>query len=162
MSFEESCRYQAAPDAVFAFLTDPGQLIARFEAAGDRDVEVVRCAPDGDEFVVEVRREVTIDLPGFARKVLGETNTTVQRERWSAPAEDGTRQAGYEIEAVGTPVRTRGTFRLAPDGTGTTHTVDGTMDVKVPLIGGRLGSFLDGTARDRVRADFAFNAEHLG
>lgn len=162
VSFEETTTYSSTVDEVIAYLTDADRLVGRYEAMGDTNVEVLRCEPDGDDLVIELRRDVTIDLPGFAKKVLGETNTTIQREHWAPVADDGSRRASYEIEAQGTPVRTIGTFLVEPNGNGARHVVTGRMEVKVPLIGGRLGSFLDGTARDRVKSDFAHNKDTLG
>jgi hypothetical protein len=162
VSFEETTTYPVPAAEVTAYLTDPSRLVGRYEAMGDTNVEVLRCEHDGEDLVVEIRRDVTIDLPGFAKKVLGETNTTIQRERWAPTGDDGSRRATYEIEAQGTPVRTLGDFVVTPDGDRTRHTVSGRMEVKVPLIGGRLGSFLDGTARDRVKADFEHNHQTLG
>ena len=162
MSFDATTTYAAPVYEVLSYLTDADRLVGRYEAMGDRNVEILRHDEDGVELVIEIRRDVTIELPGFAKKVLGETNTTVQRERWAAVGDDGSRRATYEITAQGTPVRTLGEFAVAPDGAGTRHTVTGRMEVKVPLIGGRLGSFLDGTARDRVKADFAHNRDTLG
>jgi hypothetical protein len=157
MGFKGNETYAADIETVFAMLCDPAAITARFEAAGDTDIEVVRCEAEGDGFVIETTRTVTIDLPGFARKVLSPTNEMTQIEKWGAPDEDGAREGTFNIEVAGAPARTEGRHQLRPDGDRTTHTIQGEMEVKVPLIGKKLGSFLSGTASDAVAKDLAFN-----
>lgn len=157
MGFKGNETYAADIDTVFAMLCDPDAITARFEAAGDTDIEVVRCEADGDGFVIETTRTVTIDLPGFARKVLSPTNEMTQIEKWGPPGDDGAREGTFKIEVAGAPARTEGDHQLRPVGDHTVHAVQGEMEVKVPLIGKKLGSFLSGTAGDAVAADLAFN-----
>ena len=157
MGFKGTETYAADADAVFAMLCDPEMITARFEAAGDTDVEVVRCEPDGDGFVVETTRTVTIDLPGFAKKVLAPTNRMTQVEIWEAAHADGSRDGTFTISVPGTPVRTEGRYELRPTADGTSHTVKGDLEIKIPLIGKKLGSFLSGTITEAVADDLAFN-----
>lgn len=161
MGFKGTETYAADADAVFALLCDPEMITARFEAAGDTDIEVVRCKPDGDGFVVETNRTVVIDLPGFARKVLSPTNRMTQVETWDAADDDGSRNGTFTIEVPGTPVRTDGTYQLRPTPDGTTHTIKGDLSIKIPLIGKKLGAFLSGTINEAVADDLAFNKAHF-
>ena len=161
MGFSGSEHYATDIETVFAFLSDPESIKARFAAAGDTDIEVVRCEPDGDEFVIEVTRVVTVDLPSFAKKVLKPKNSMRQIDRWGAPEADGSRQGSYTIEVSGAPLKTSGTHDLFHEGDGTKHSVTGEIEVKVPIVGKKIGGFASGTAEGRLKTDFAFNKEHL-
>lgn len=157
MGFSGTETYAADVETVFAVLCDASAVTARFADAGATEIEVVRCEPDGEGFVVETTRTVTIDLPGFARRVLSPTNNMTQLEQWAAPDDDGVRRGEFTIEVAGVPVRTRGRHELRAAPGGTRHSIDGEMEVKVPLIGKKLGAFLSGTAADAVAGDLAFN-----
>src|SRR3954447_3588535 len=166
MAFSGEQTYAAAVDDVLALFTDRDVVRARYEAAGDRDVEILECGPtvgaSGEGFVIRTSRTVDVDLPGFARKVLKPTNTMIQIDTWSARDVDGARDGDFEIEVKGAPVKVSGQMRIEPtaDG-GTLHTVDGKLDVKVPLIGGKVARWAEGPSQQRLDAEYDFHRTRL-
>ena len=166
MAFTGDQTYDAPIDTVFALFVDPSVVAARYEAAGDRDIEIVECGLDGGsprgETVVRTQRTVDIDLPGFARKVLKPTNTMVQVDRWSERDLDGARDGDFDIEVKGSPVKVRGTMRIEPTAEGgTRHTVEGKIEVKVPLIGGKIAGWAEGPSQLRLDAEYDFHRTRL-
>jgi len=162
MAFSGDQSYDASIDDVFALFTDPDVVRARYEAAGDRDIEILECGPQGDGFVIRTSRTVDVDLPGFARKVLKPTNTMIQVDTWSARDLDGARDGDFAIEVKGAPVKVGGEMRIEPTvGGGTRHTVDGKLDVKVPLIGGKVASWAEGPSQQRLDGEYAFHRARL-
>ena len=162
MAFSGDQTYDAAVDDVIALFTDPDVVRARYEAAGDRDIEILECGPQGDGFVIRTSRTVDVDLPGFARKVLKPTNTMIQVDTWSARDLDGARDGDFAIEVKGAPVKVAGEMRIEPtaDG-GTRHTVDGKLDVKVPLIGGKVAGWAEGPSQQRLDGEYTFHRARL-
>jgi hypothetical protein len=163
MAFSGDQTYPVAVEAVAALFVDPDVVRARYEAAGDRDLEILDCGADGDELVIHTRRTVDVEgLPGFATKVLKPTNTMEQVDAWDAPDAGGARNGTFTITVKGAPIKVSGTMRLEPtaDG-GTRHTVEGKFDVKVPLIGGKIASWAEGPAQQRLDAEFAFHRARL-
>ena len=77
--------YDAAPDAVFALLSDPEYLRARFEATGALEYEVVDCdpTPEGGYRIVTTRT-VQADIPSFAKKFFKPNTAMTQTEDWDA------------------------------------------------------------------------------
>lgn len=157
MSFTSSRHYDADVEEVFALFCDPDVVVRRYQAQGDRDIEVVRCEADGDGWVIETRRTVEVDLPGFAAKALKPTNAMTQIDRWAAADGDGTRRGTYEVSVASAPVSTRGSMSLAPDGDGCRHRVEGEIKVKIPVLGGRIAKWSEGTARDTLEAELDFH-----
>ena len=103
-----------------------------------------------------------MDLPGFARKVLKPTNTMVQADRWGRAEADGARDGDFTIEVRGAPVKIGGTMRVAPTGDGgCRHTVTGKLDVRIPLIGGKIAGWAEGPSQQRLDAEYAFHRAHL-
>src|SRR6185436_18404601 len=163
MAFSGDQTYDAAVDDVFALFLDPDVVRARYEAAGDRDIEILECGPQGDGFVIRTSRTVDVDIPSFACKVLKPTNTMIQTDTWSARDLDGARDGDFDIDVKGAPVHVSGAMRIEPtrDGAGTRHAVDGRLDVKVPLIGGRVAKWAEGPSQQRLDAEYTFHRERL-
>jgi hypothetical protein len=162
MGFSGSRTYEADIAETFAFLCDADNATARYESAGDREIEVVRAQADGEGFVLECRRVVEVDLPGFAKKVLKPTNTVTQIDTWGQPESDGSRSGTYEVSIDGAPVSTTGSMTLEPDGDRCVHQISGEITVKIPIVGGRIAKWAEGTARDSLDHELDFNAGQLG
>jgi len=162
MPFTGDENYDAAVDDVFALFLDPDVVRARYEAAGDRDIEILECGPQGDGFVIRTSRTVDLDIPSFARKVLKPTNTMIQTDTWSARDLDGARDGDFDIDVKGAPVHVSGQMRIEPtaDG-GTHHEVRGKLDVKIPLIGGKVASWAEGPSQQRLDGEYAFHRARL-
>jgi uncharacterized protein DUF2505 len=154
-TFSAETTYDVTPDAAFARHTDEAFLARKFEALGARDIHV-EVTRDGDAVTVKVDRKVDADVPGFAKKVIKPTNTIHLVEEWR-PSGDGY-HCDWHAETSPAPARLRGTRTLTPDAGGTADATDGSIEVKVPLIGGKLGDWLSGEARSEVEQELAWIA----
>jgi hypothetical protein len=155
MGFGGNHHFSADVEDVFAHLCDDDAIRDRYESAGDSEVEVLENQSDGDGWVIRSRRAVTVDLPGFAAKVLKPTNTMLQVDRWSAADSQGARTGTFAIEVDGAPVEVSGTIDLETDGDGCRQTVVGELRVKVPLIGGKIAKWAQGDSQERLEQEFA-------
>jgi len=154
--------YDASVESVFALFVDPDVVRARYETAGDRDIDILECRPDADGYVIGTSRTVDVDLPGFARRVLKPTNTMLQVDTWGPADADGARDGNFAIEVKGAPVKVSGTMRLAPTEDGhCRHTVTGKLDVKVPLVGGKVAGWAQGPSQQRLDAEYEFHRDCL-
>jgi len=140
MERSDTHTYDAPVDAVIAMFADPEAVTARYESMGHRDIVVLECERTDGALTVRTSRVVDVDLPGFARKVLKPTNTMVQSDEWTATA-DGGWDGTFTVEVAGAPVHLGGTMRLSPAGSTTTMALTIRMDVKVPLVGGRIADW---------------------
>jgi hypothetical protein len=63
----------------------------------------------------------------------------------------------------GAPVHVSGEMRIEPtaDGSGTRHEVHGKLDVKIPLIGGKVANWAEGPSQQRLDAEYTFHRERL-
>jgi Protein of unknown function (DUF2505) len=162
MELKGSAVYPVPLDAVLALLRDQDATVAKYESMGHRDVEVREFAADDETMRVVTSRVVDVDVPGFAKKVLKPTNTMTQTDNWQR-ADDGTWSGTFDVEVKGAPARISGTMRLAPDPGGTRHDVVIDLQVKVPLIGGKIADWMGkADVKKTLDAEFAFNASRLG
>lgn len=160
MDVSGSATYPADLGTTFSLLADGDAAAERYAANGATDVEVLSCGADGDDWVIRTRRVVTVDLPGFARKVLQPTNTIEQTDRWG-PERDGRREGSFVVEAKGAPVRTEGTMTIEAVDGGTEHHIEASLDVKVPLIGRKIADWGKGDAQAEVDKELAWNQARL-
>jgi len=156
MDVQRSHTFAAPIEAVLAMLGDADATTAKYDGMGHRDIEIIDCTATDDTLHVESKRVVDVDLPGFAQKFLKPTNTMHQTDDWQRNA-DGTWKGSFGVDVEGAPVQLSGIMSLVPgDGT-CTQDVTITMNVKVPLVGGKIADWVG--KNDAVRtleAEYAF------
>lgn len=136
--FSEQTRFTAPPTAVHAVLVDPAFLRARAERSGALE-HTESVTADGETVVVTSTRTVSTDvLPAAASRFLGSTAVVEQVERWDPAAADGSRRSHLTLTIRNAPVTLTASSVLAPDGAGSSHRLDGTFEVRVPLLGGQV------------------------
>ena len=145
---------------VWKMFCDPKSHLAKFEAMGHRDIEVVEQKKSKAGLHLVISRTVTVDLPGFAKKVLKPTNTVVSTHAWQARG-DGTYGGTFSADTQGAPIKVRGTTLIEPDGDRTHYVVQTSIDVKVPLIGGKIADFSKGIVNKQMDDEFRLGDEWL-
>src|SRR3954470_16237048 len=138
MRMQVTHHFDADVATVFALLSDPDFLKRKYAEQGAGDVVVDSHEERGGSPRIVSRRKGTIDLPGFARKVMAPTNTVVQTDDWSDEQAGGRRVCTYRVEVQGVPSRIDGTVTLSPEGGGTRQEVEAEVKVSIPLLGGKL------------------------
>lgn len=134
--------YDAPLAAVAAMLADPAfrEEVCERQKVLRHDVRIETTGAG-----VEVRIEQVQDaagIPSFAKKLIGDEITIVQEEHWVTP------EAGdITVTIPGKPGDMRGTATLAESGGVTTETVDLTVKVSIPLVGGKV----EGLVADMLR-----------
>lgn len=133
MRFHHELTYDAPPADVHAMLADPEfrEEVCDAQHGQDYTVSVDRTG-EAMSVVVEQKRP-SDDLPGYARKLVGDLIHVRQSEDWSD--HDG---AALDVAISGKPGRLTGTISLEGDDSGTVETVDGDLKVSIPVFGGKL------------------------
>jgi uncharacterized protein YndB with AHSA1/START domain len=153
--------YDAEIETVYALITDPDFVTRKYVALGGTDVAVDSSAEDDGGCEVVTKRTVTVDLPGFAKRVMTPSNTTVQIETWAAADGLGNRVCTYSVEVQGIPSRITGTVTLSADAGGTKQEIRAEVKVSIPLIGGKLEKFGVDTGTKDIDAQAAFTVAEL-
>jgi len=161
MDLKGSHTYDAPVDAVHTMLRNRTATIAKYESMDQRDVKVLECREAKGVLRVRSTRVVDVDLPGFAKRVLKPTNTMTQTDEWRR-MKDGSWEGGFDVEVQGAPIHISGTMTLTPRGTKTVHEVALSVNVKIPIIGGRLADWAGkNDVRRSLDGEFAFNDQWL-
>lgn len=130
-------------ETAFRILSDASWAQRRAQALQDGSRVVRREeTPDGGVTLV-VSRELPAGVPGFLERFLPADGRAVQTDVWG-PEQDGQRHGTWSADLPGAPATLGGTMRLEPTPTGSRYVIDGSITVRVPLIGGRAESFIAG------------------
>lgn len=154
MSFEYS---ESAAD-VAALLQDPVFLRYRSESGGERNVDV-RAEQTTDGLRITVSREKTVDVPAFARAVVGSASRAVETTLWRKNGDSFT--ADYEIDVSGLPIKAHGQSRIEPRQGGCLHTSSFEVRARIPLIGARLEALVADGLKEQLEENARRNAEAL-
>ena len=160
MKMKVTHHFDADVEAVFALMSDPDFCMRKYADAGATDIQV-----DSDQRAegptLVSKRKVTVDLPGFAKKVMQPTNTVVQTDEWVPPGADGSRVCRYKVEVQGVPSRIDGTVTLTAEGNGTRQEVEAEVKVSIPLLGGKLEKFAVDNGVKALDHEAEFTAKEL-
>ena len=131
--------------------------VAKYESMGHRDVHVFESERADGSLRVVSSRVVDVDLPGFAKRVLRPTNTMRQTDTWTRRSDESW-EGVVDVDVQGAPIHISGSMTLTASGGRTVHSVALRVDVKVPIVGGRIADWAGkGDVRRSLDGEFAFN-----
>ena len=148
--FSEELRYDGATlDQVHEMLADPAfrEKVCDYQRVLRHTVQIEK---EGKRMTVSIDQvQAAQGIPGFARKFVGDEIRIVQTEDWTTPA-----KGNLHLTLPGKPAEMAGTAMLTGDPEGTTETVNLSVRVNIPLVGGRI----EGLVSDLLGK--ALHAEH--
>jgi hypothetical protein len=95
-------------------------------------------------------------IPGFARKFVGDEINIIQSEDWTSPE-----KGNIHVAIPGKPGEMSGTALLTEDPDGTTETVNLTVKVNIPLVGGKIESLIADLLSKALRAEHRVGVKWL-
>jgi Protein of unknown function (DUF2505) len=116
------------PAALDAALHDGSALLER------------TATPDGGVRLV-TRRRLPESVPPLLQRFVPTGGAVTQTDEWG-PARDGLRSGTWTVDVAGVPGSLGGVLRVEPAPGGARWVVDGTVAVRVPLVGGRVEAYL--------------------
>ena len=119
---------EAWPQALAAQLHDESELLSAVATTdGGMQVSIRRRLPEG--------------VPGFLKRFLPADGRVVQTDAWR-PAVGGGRTGSWSVTYPGSPGELGGEAALTPAGDGCRWTVEGSVRMPVPLLGGRIEGYV--------------------
>jgi hypothetical protein len=154
--FSHDLTYEAPQDAVDAMLTDQAfrERVCDAQGAIRKSVSITE-ESDGLRVVVD-QVQTAEGIPGFARKFVGDEINLVQTETWT-DAEN----AEVEVVIPGKPGEMTGTIHLSESGGVTTERLEMTIQVNIPLVGGKIEKLISDLLRKALLAENAVGRDYL-
>ncbi|WP_137725206.1 DUF2505 domain-containing protein [Prescottella subtropica] len=158
---EHSARYPQPVATVHAALTDERYWRARLQDVGGPGATIDEWTAGDAAVEVAMTQAVPAEhLPAIVSKIRPGDLHITRTESWGA-LQDGRASGTFTAAVEGVPGRLRGTLTLTADdstGTGSLLVVDGSVEVKMPLIGGRIEEVIAGQVIELFDAEQDFTA----
>ncbi|MBF6297981.1 DUF2505 domain-containing protein [Nocardia amamiensis] len=133
-----TARYSHSPATVRAAFANELYWKDRITEVGGPNARLESVTISGDEVRVEMVQAIAAEkLPPAITAVRPGDLVIPRVEHWSGDT------ATFEARVDGAPAQVRGTVTLSADGSGTTVAVEGTIEVKIPLFGGKIEKAID-------------------
>ncbi|MGH9013291.1 MAG: DUF2505 family protein [Acidimicrobiia bacterium] len=161
MNFRIEQRVDAPVDAVEAALLDAAFVAATADLPKIGGAQLLEQRRDGDRVHQRVRYRFTGELSAAVTAVVDRDRLT-----WVDDAEHdlGAHRSEHRIVSDHYRDRLQASYaaRLGPDGGGTRRVVSGSVNVRMPLVGGRVERAIVSGLEDHARGEAALLARWLG
>jgi len=128
-----TARYTHPAAAVRAAVADEQYWKDRIAAVGGPNARLESVSVEGDQVRVEMVQAIAAELLPSAITAVRPGDLVMPRtENWTGTA------ATFEARVEGAPAEVRGTITLSDIDAGSTAVIEGSIEVKVPLFGGKI------------------------
>ena len=154
--------YEGSVEQVHRAFSDESYWMARLTASGVDAYSLDRLTLDeaGGIDVVTTQRLRADRLPGVVQQFHRGDLTLVRSEAWS-PISDGQANATVQLAIPGAPATLTGNAVLAPAATGSRLAFHATVEVSIPLVGGKIENFIGSQLVDLLIAEQRFTTEWI-
>lgn len=162
-TFTLSEHYLASVEQVYAAFTDEQYWLARLADSGADTVTLnsMTVAADGGVDIATVQGIHREKLPALAAQFHPGDLDVTRHEKWH-PVRDGRARAEVTGKIVGAPAKLAGEAVLEPAGGGCALRLTATVQVDIPLVGGKIESFIGGQLAELMTTEQRFTATWLG
>ena len=158
-SFDMAAEYEVSVEQVHQAFSDEQYWLARLADSGadDATLDSMKVGEDGSIDVVTTQVLRADRLPGLVTQFRPD-DLSIQREETWSPIRDGQATATVSGVVPGAPVSLTGTGVLAPakNGNGSRLEFNATVEVRVPLVGGKIEEFIGSQLVDLLIAEQRF------
>lgn len=151
--------YGADVAAIWAMLCDQEYWQQKYASMSATDVRFEQFAASDAALAVKSTRNVPADLPGFAKKIIGDTNHVTQSEQYTRSGDRISCQIQIAVKNV--PGGTSGSMVITPSETGAVWDADLDVKVSLPLVGGKLEGVIHKETANNFVLEKRFNDSWL-
>ncbi|BBY34122.1 hypothetical protein BST33_02610 [Mycolicibacter minnesotensis] len=161
-TFTLSEHYPASVEQVYAVFADEHYWRARLAESGADVValEEITVGPDGGVDVLTKQGIHRAKLPALAAQFHPGNLDLARHETWH-PVRDGRARAQVVGKVVGAPAKLSGDAVLAPSSGGCELRLTATVQVDIPLVGGKIESFIGGQLAELMNTEQRFTLAWL-
>jgi uncharacterized protein DUF2505 len=158
-SFDMAAEYEGTVEQVHRAFSDEQYWLVRLADSGadDATLDSMDIGEDGSIDVVTTQTLRSDRLPAVVTQFHRGDLSFVREETWT-PVHDGRATATIKGSITGAPATLTGTAALAPatSGAGSRLEFKATVEVKVPLVGGKIENFIGSQLIDLLIAEQRF------
>lgn len=161
-SFNDSYGIELDVETAIGLMTTEQYIKEKYTAMGANQLRVTVLEDSDEKFHSRVERVVRMrdKAPSFAKRLLKEEMTVVHEVWWGKTGD--VKQGGFKGELPGMSGGIEADLSMADDGDGkAVISIEGRVKVGIPLIGGKLESYMAGIASDKFREDIEATRNYL-
>ncbi|RVW10120.1 DUF2505 domain-containing protein [Prescottella agglutinans] len=156
---EHSAQYPHPVATLHAALTDERYWHARLQEVGGPGAKLDEVTLGDGTVAVAMTQSVPAEhLPAMVTKVRPGDLIIKRTESWG-PLHGDRAEGTFSAEVEGAPGQLRGTMTLTADGDGSLLVMEGEVEVKLPLIGGKVESVIAGQVLELLDAEEDFTGQ---
>lgn len=161
-SFDVSARYDGSVELVHRAFGDRQYWLARLADSGadDATLDSMTIGSDGSIDVITTQTLWASRLPGLVSQFHRGDLSFVREETWT-PVRDGLAGATVRGSIPGAPASLSGTATLSPNGAGSHLEFAATVEVRIPLVGGKVESFIGSQLVELLIAEQRFTTDWI-
>ncbi|MEU6587065.1 DUF2505 domain-containing protein [Nocardia sp. NPDC046763] len=150
--FSFTVQYSVPVEELHRALINDEMWQARFAEATTATLELTH--PDGPGTIrIRMTEKVSEDqIPGIVKKVLKSELMLERTDTWG-PLADGVAKGGFSGRSGGITTNLAGAFELRPIAGGSEIEATGTVDVKVPLVGGAIEPLVENLFKKIIHSE---------
>lgn len=151
--------YEGSVEQVHRAFADERYWLARLADSGADETTLDALTVTGDGGIEAITTQIlhASRLPGLVSQFHRGDLRIRREERWQ-PIRDGSAHGTVQGSIAGAPVSLSGTATLAPTDGGARLSVHITVEVRVPLVGGKIESFIGSQLTDLLKAEQRFTS----
>ncbi len=161
-TFNDSYPIDYDVDTAIGLMTTEHYITEKYTAMGANQLRVTVVEDSDDKFHSRVERVVRIrdKAPGFAKKLVKEEMTVIHEVWWQKTGAE--KHGGFKGELPGMSGGIEADLTMSDSDDGkAVISIEGRVSVGIPLIGGKLESFMAGIASDKFREDIEATRNYL-
>jgi hypothetical protein len=161
-SFDVSARYGGSVEQVHRAFGDRQYWLARLADSGadDATLDSMTVGSDGSIDVITTQTLWASRLPGLVSQFHRGDLSFVREETWT-PVRDGQAGATVRGSIPGAPASLSGTATLSQTGAGSLLDFAATVEVRIPLVGGKVENFIGSQLVELITAEQRFTTEWI-
>ncbi|MBJ7463733.1 MAG: DUF2505 domain-containing protein [Mycolicibacterium sp.] len=161
-SYDMAAEYRCSVTQVHGAFADEAYWLERLEKSGCdvATLDALTIDDDGGLLIATTQTVRFHRLPGFVSQLHAGDLTLVREEIWS-PVSDGLATGTIKGTVPGAPVRVGGTAAMSSIGDGARVDVRAKVEVRIPLLGGKVEGFIGGQLAEMVRLEEQFTSQWI-
>jgi len=152
--------YSYDSDTVFGVFTRKDFIEQKYASVGATNLKFIEFGQKDGVFMIHTSRDISAEIPGFAKKFIRPTTTIIQKEIWNL-SDDPIKKGVVDVQAKGLPMQMSGDLILQSTNEGSENILTYEIIVSIPFVGGKLASFLDGEGRKTGEKEYEFAVDFL-
>lgn len=157
--YEERQSFDQPMEKVLRMFSDRAYFERKYAASGGWDIQVLEHELSGRRFRIKCgySRKPDAEVPGFARKFIGDSVHLTQEDVWDLDSASGR----LSIEIRNAPIRMSAQMRVVQQSGGCANVLLWTLTCPVPLVGSKLEQMLATEMRNKAAADLEISRKLL-